>query len=207
MRLLHLLIGWLSGWPVSWLVGWLWVAFFLFWIILAQFNKKASPGAPWRAAWGVRLAVAAVVVFLFLSSHRHAAPHLPLSIDHALALHAGIAGQWLGVGLCLAGFGFAIWARTHLGRNWGMPMSLRQGHELVTSGPYGYARHPIYTGILLAMIGSAIARGLAWLLLFLIFFAYFIVSARIEEKMMLAQFPDAYPAYRRRTKMLIPFVF
>jgi protein-S-isoprenylcysteine O-methyltransferase Ste14 len=207
MRLPHLLFDRVGGWSAGWLVGWLWVAFFLFWLILAQFNKKANPSAPWRTAWGVRLAVAAVAVFLMLSSRRHAVPGPLVSIGRALAIHAGISWQWLGVGLCLVGFGFAIWARMHLGRNWGMPMSLRQGHELVTSGPYAYVRHPIYTGILLAMIGSTIARGLAWLLLFFAFFAYFIVSARIEERMMLAQFPEAYPAYRRRTKMLIPFAF
>jgi protein-S-isoprenylcysteine O-methyltransferase Ste14 len=189
------------------LVGWLWVAFLLYWLILALFNKKASPDAPWRTAWGVRLAVAVVAVLLILSSRRAAAPGLLASIGRVLAIHAGIAAQWLGLGLCLAGFGFAIWARGHLGRNWGMPMSLRQEHELVTSGPYAYARHPIYTGILLAMIGSVLARGPAWLLLFLIAFAYFLYSARTEEKMMLAQFPEAYAAYRRRTRMLIPFVF
>ena len=86
-------------------------------------------------------------------------------------------------------------------------MSLRQGHELVTSGPYALVRHPIYTGIMLAMIGAAVTLSFLWLILFTLYFAYFIVSARTEEKMMLAQFPDTYPAYRRRTKMLIPFVF
>ena len=70
-----------------------------------------------------------------------------------------------------------------------------------------HVRHPIYSGIMLAMIGSALAVGLFWLALFVLYFAYFLVSARTEEKMMLAQFPDAYPAYRRRTKMLIPFLF
>lgn len=129
------------------------------------------------------------------------------SIGRSLPIHVGITGQWVGVWLCVAGIGFAVWARVYLGRNWGMPMSLRQGHELVTSGPYAYVRHPIYTGLMLAMIGSAVTEGLLWLLLFAFYFAYFLVGARTEEKMMVAQFPDAYPAYRRRTKMLIPFVF
>lgn len=187
------------------LVLWLWVAFFICWLILAQFNKKASPGAPWRMAAGVRLAVLLVAVLLVLTSRRQASG-LWASIGVVLSLHAGVAGQWVGLALCLAGFGFAIWARMHLGRNWGMPMSLRQGHELVTSGPYAYVRHPIYTGILLAMIGSTLARGLAWLLPLFLGFVYFLFSARTEEKMMVAQFPDAYPAYRQRTRMLIPFL-
>jgi protein-S-isoprenylcysteine O-methyltransferase Ste14 len=88
-----------------------------------------------------------------------------------------------------------------------MPMSLREGHELVTSGPYAFVRHPIYTGLMLAVVGSALTESLTWLLVFPLYFAYFIISARTEEKMMLAQFPGTYPAYRRRTKMLIPFLF
>lgn len=187
------------------IVGWLWIAFVVLWLILSRFNKRASRSAPW-SGWLVRLAVI-VGVITAISFRRHAiADHLA-SIHRSVPVHLGIPGQWVGVGLCLAGFGFAIWARMHLGRNWGMPMSLRQGHELVTSGPYTYVRHPIYTGIMLAMIGSALTVGLLWMLLFVIYFAYFIFSARTEEKMMLAQFPDAYPAYRRRTKMLVPFVF
>jgi protein-S-isoprenylcysteine O-methyltransferase Ste14 len=187
------------------LVGWLWAAFVLLWLILAQFNKKTGKGTHRRSAWALRLAVI-IGVLVILSSRHHAAAGFLGSLRRAAPLHPGIPGQWVGVGLCLAGFGFAVWARMHLGRNWGMPMSLRQGHELVTSGPYACVRHPIYTGIMLAMVGSALAVGLLWLLLFALYFAYFLFSARTEEKMMLAQFPDTYPAYRRRTKMLIPFV-
>jgi protein-S-isoprenylcysteine O-methyltransferase Ste14 len=187
------------------IVGWLWTAFVLLWLILSRFSKKASRGAPW-SGWGLRLAIIVGVV-VAMSSQRHAiaarlaaaGPHLPFRL--------GVSAQWAGVGLCLVGLGFAVWARAHLGRNWGMPMSLRQGHELVTSGPYTYVRHPIYSGIMLAMIGSALAVSVVWLLLFIVYFGYFIFSARTEEKMMAAQFPDAYPAFRRRTKMLIPFVF
>ena len=188
------------------IVGWLWAAFVLCWLILAQFNKKSTRTASWRPAWALRLAVLVGVLVMVLP-RRHGVAGLFTPIRRAVPLHVGIAGQWMGVGLCLVGFGFAFWARLHIGRNWGMPMSLRQGHELVTSGPYAYVRHPIYTGIMLAMIGSALAVGLPWLLLFVLYFAYFVISARTEEKMMLAQFPDTYPAYRRRTKMLIPFVF
>jgi protein-S-isoprenylcysteine O-methyltransferase Ste14 len=193
-------------WKAPAIVGWLWAAFVLCWLVLAQFNKKARRATSRRTAWALRVAVL-VGVLIVLTPRRPAVRHFLISGSRALPLHVGVAGQWLGVGFCVAGFGFAVWARAHIGRNWGMPMSLRQDHELVTSGPYAYVRHPIYTGLILAMIGSALAVGLLWLLLFALYFAYFIISARIEEKMMLAQFPDAYPAYRRRTKMLIPFVF
>jgi len=185
-------------------IGWLWLAFVVCWLVLALFNKKANRGARW-SGWGARLAIAAgVVLVTWLQRHGAAGPED--SIGRALTLHVGAAGQWLGVALCGAGFALAFWARAHLGRNWGMPMSLRQGHELVTSGPYAYVRHPIYTGIMLAMIGSALAVAFLWLALFALYFAYFLFSARTEEKMMLTQFPAAYPAYRRRTKMLLPFL-
>lgn len=186
-------------------VGGLWIAFALCWLILAQFNKKTSRQSPWLSGWWARLAIV-LGVLIFRSFHHGAFAVRIAPLARPLPLHAGIAGQWVGVGLCVAGFGFAFWARGHLGRNWGMPMSLRQGHELVTSGPYAYVRHPIYTGLMLAMIGSALTLGVISLAIFALCFAYFVFSARTEERMMLAQFPDAYPPYRRRTRMLIPYV-
>lgn len=187
------------------IVGFLWAAFVLCWLVLAQFNKRASR-TPWRATWALRLALLVAVLVVFLP-RRHGVARFFAAMGRNPMLHPGFAGQWAGVALCLVGFGIAFWARAYIGRNWGMPMSLRQDHELVTSGPYAYVRHPIYTGLMLAMIGSALALDVLWLLLFVLYFTYFMVSARTEEKMMLAQFPDAYPAYRKRTKMLIPFVF
>jgi len=196
---------------VASVVACLWAAFVLGWLLLAQFNKKASSTVPWRRrAFGLRLVILLVVLAIALF-RRHTGQRpsagFAASVGRWLSYHPGPVGQWVGVGWVVIGIAFAFWARAHLGRNWGMPMSFRQGHELVTSGPYAYVRHPIYTGLLLATIGTALALGMIGLLFFAVAFAYFVVSARTEEKMMLAQFPDAYPAYRRRTKMLIPFVF
>ena len=114
--------------------------------------------------------------------------------------------QWTGLVLCLAGFLFAIWARLYLGGNWGVPMSLREQHELVTTGPYARVRHPIYSGLLLAGLGTVLTLGMQWLPAMVLVGVFFVLSARTEEKMLSEQFPDAYPSYRRRTKMLIPFV-
>jgi protein-S-isoprenylcysteine O-methyltransferase Ste14 len=184
------------------LISGLWIGFAVIWLVLARFSKKRSKGAPW-SFWGLRLIVlATVVAWLVL---RQLAPQLVGSLGIVPWL-PGLPVQWLGVGLCLAGFALAFWARVHIGRNWGVPMSLRENHELVTSGPYRYVRHPIYSGIMLAMIGTAFATDLAWLALFVIYFVFFLFAARSEEKTMQRQFPEAYSAYRRRTKMLIPFV-
>ena len=87
-----------------------------------------------------------------------------------------------------------------------MPMSQRVEPELVTSGPYRFVRHPIYSGILLALLGTALATNLLGLILVVVLCGYFYYSATVEERNLTAIFPTAYPAYRVSTKMLIPFV-
>lgn len=105
-----------------------------------------------------------------------------------------------------SGLLLAVWARIHLGHNWGMPMTQKQEPELVTDGPYRLVRHPIYTGILLGMVGTGLAISLWWLIACVLIGAYFIHSARVEEGNLMRTFPRQYPSYRARTKMLIPFV-
>lgn len=88
-----------------------------------------------------------------------------------------------------------------------MPMTLKEGHELVTTGPYRYVRHPIYTGMFLAILGSALITGRVFLLILAGMAIYCIYSARTEERLMLEQFPEQYAQYKRRTKAIIPFIF
>src|ERR1700734_46387 len=125
--------------------------------------------------------------------------------------HDGInSDPWrVGLGLFLfaLGLGFAIWARLHIGRNWGTPMSQKDEPELVTSGPYRLVRHPIYSGILLAGVGTAVALSWLWLIAVVLTGIYFTYSATVEERYLTEQFPDAYPAYKHSTKMLVPLVF
>jgi protein-S-isoprenylcysteine O-methyltransferase Ste14 len=178
----------------------LWLALFAIWGVMA-FGAKRSVGA--RAQWkqsGVRLTIA-VLVFAVI--------RIP-GLRHALRsaeplVRAPLAGL-VGLTLCTLGVALAVWARLHLGRNWGPPMSHKADPELVTSGPYALIRHPIYTGFILAALGSAIGENPFWFLLLIVFGGYFIASARREEKLMIEQFPDRYPAYMARTHMLLPFV-
>ena len=86
-------------------------------------------------------------------------------------------------------------------------MSEKVDAELVTTGPYQYIRNPIYSGIMLAAIGTAIAVSWYWLFVVALMSAYFVYSAIVEEHTMERLFPDSYPAYRRSTKKLIPFIF
>lgn len=112
----------------------------------------------------------------------------------------------VGLGLFALGLGFAVWARVHLGRNWGRPMTQKEEPELVTSGPYRLVRHPIYSGILVAGVGTAVAMSWPWLTAVALAGIYFIYSATVEERYLTGQFPNDYPPYKRSTKMLMPFV-
>jgi protein-S-isoprenylcysteine O-methyltransferase Ste14 len=104
------------------------------------------------------------------------------------------------------GIVLAIWARVQLGRNWGMPMTRKAEPELVTSGPYRFVRHPIYSGLLAAVLGTALVTDLIGLIIVAILGGYFYYCASVEEKILTTTFPTAYPAYRTSTKMLIPFI-
>jgi protein-S-isoprenylcysteine O-methyltransferase Ste14 len=169
----------------------MWVAFTAYWSI-AAFSAKAGTHTGFHA--GIRLVIA-VAVIAIVRVLRPGSLHI-----HSIVV-AGV-----GVAVEAVGFAVAVWARIHLGRNWGMPMTVKQDPELVTTGPYARVRNPIYSGLLLALIGTALAINLTVLIAVVAFGAYFVVSARVEDRNLARLFPDTYPAYRDRTKMLIPYV-
>jgi protein-S-isoprenylcysteine O-methyltransferase Ste14 len=168
-----------------------WVLFWVGWLASAA-TAKAGTRARVRVRSPGLIAVILVVVLTRIFRGG--------SSVHEVALRV------VGAALFAAGLGLAVWARVHLGRNWGMPMSQKDEPELVTSGPYSRVRHPIYSGILLAMLGTALSAELYWLIVMAVLGFYFLYAASVEERDMAATFPSAYPPYRARTKMLIPFV-
>lgn len=109
--------------------------------------------------------------------------------------------------LTAAGLLFSVWARWHLGRNWSGTVTIKEDHELITTGPYAIVRHPIYTGILLAFVGSAAAIG-EWRGIIGVALAFFsfLFKLRIEERWMRERFGDAYGDYSRGVAALVPFV-
>jgi protein-S-isoprenylcysteine O-methyltransferase Ste14 len=182
-----------------WIIAGLWLLFVAYWAVAAVGVKRSAGRRSWRSEIGLRLVVILLIAALVQS--RPLRQFLAQTQRHVS--HSGILG-WIGVALCLLGFGLAISARRNLGRNWGLPMSRKEQPELVTSGPYALIRHPIYTGLSLAMLGSAIVLNISWLLLLVPVGAYFVYSARREETVMLQLFPEQYAAYRGRTGMLAP---
>lgn len=115
---------------------------------------------------------------------------------------------WIGAPLAIAGILITFWARFHLADNWSASVTLKQDHELVRTGPYRYVRHPIYTGALVAVLGTAFAIGqLRGLFAFALTFFAFWYKSGLEEKLMIENFGDTYRKYRASVKRLIPFVF
>jgi len=184
------------------IIAGLWVLFVAYWAVAAVGAKHNAGSRLWRGGIGLRL----VLILLIAVLARSPALREFLAETQRAASHSDLLG-WTGVVLCGLGFGLAISARWYLGRNWGMPMSRKEQPELVTSGPYAHIRHPIYTGLILAMLGSAIGVNIFWALMLVPVGGYFIYSARREEAVMLQLFPDRYAAYMARTGMLAPRLF
>ena len=171
-------------------IGGAWLVFWIYWIASASGSKESVPGG-----WRTRLTGVSVVgVFLIAGVLRG-----------ALAVHSVILAA-IGAVLFACGIALAVWARLHLGRNWGMPMTQRAEPELVTSGPYRFVRHPIYSGLLTAMLGTALVNNLLGLIVVAVLVGYFYYCGIVEVRNLAATFPTAYPEYARRTKMLIPFL-
>jgi protein-S-isoprenylcysteine O-methyltransferase Ste14 len=177
------------------IIGAGWLVFWLYWFAMAVTAKAGR--SRWTRFAAVRVGLILVVLLLIRL--------------RAVKGNGGAAtsNPWLlGIGLAVfvLGLALAVWARVYIGRNWGMPMSQKADPELVTTGPYRRIRHPIYSGIILGMVGTAIAVSIYWLIAVAILGAYFLFSAVVEERNMTKLFPDAYPAYKHATKMLIPYV-
>jgi protein-S-isoprenylcysteine O-methyltransferase Ste14 len=170
-----------------------WLAFWIYWLVASANTKRGT--TRWGQFAGFRVGIVLVVLLV-----------LRLGLVKG---HAGVSNPWLwaiGLALLVLGLGLAVWARVYIGRNWGMPMSRKDEPELVTTGPYHSVRHPIYSGMILGMIGTAIAVSWYWVIAVVLMGAYFIYSAVQEERYMTEQFPATYPDYKRSTKMLVPFI-
>jgi protein-S-isoprenylcysteine O-methyltransferase Ste14 len=168
-----------------------WIVFWVYWLASA-FGVKEGRRSRRRVPLN---GLAALSVFLLVRVFR----------GGSLAVHSPVLGA-IGAVVFAGGIALATWSRVQLGRNWGMPMTQKAEPELVTSGPYRFVRHPIYSGLLAGLLGTALVTNLIGLIVVAILGAYFYYCASVEERNLTATFPTRYPAYRTSTKMLIPFV-
>jgi protein-S-isoprenylcysteine O-methyltransferase Ste14 len=118
------------------------------------------------------------------------------------------AAKVIGVVITFLGLGFAVWARVHLGKYWSGNVTIKVEHKLIRTGPYKWVRNPIYTGIIIAVVGSVIADGQILALLSIVCIVIgFLIKIRMEEKFLLEEFGEAFIQYKKEVKSLIPFVY
>lgn len=177
------------------IIGGSWIAFFIAWSVLAMVYGGSAQRSFSPAARVLRLLML-VAFFLGIYYGQRLQPFGEYAANVAVA----------GAALCVLGLLFAIWARVALGRSWGMPMTIHADPELVTSGPYRYVRHPIYTGLSAMLIGTSLVYPVAALPCAATI-AYSVYSARREERDMEQRFSESYREYKRKSKFLVPFVF
>lgn len=182
------------------LIGVLWIAWLAYWGVASIGTKttvRVQRGLA-RTLYLVPLIVAALLLFEPL--------RLGAVLDARIYARSPEAAL-IGLIVVAIGLAFAVWARLHLGTNWSGEVTIKKDHELVQSGPYRLVRHPIYTGLTLALLGTAVALG-EWrgLLAVIIAAASFWWKLNLEERWMMEIFGDEYRQYQSRTAALIPFL-
>jgi protein-S-isoprenylcysteine O-methyltransferase Ste14 len=194
------------GIPIAWA---LWV---LIWLITGLRTKPTIRQESAATRFAYLLPIFASILLFAFAKRSHlgqalnaAGPPLSWLFARFIRFYPGVV--WIGAPLVLVGLLFATWARFHLGANWSSTVTLKEDHELIRTGPYRFVRHPIYTGILLAVAGSACAIG-QWrgVLAFALTLGGLLYKSQVEERLMLATFGDTYRRYRSEVKRLIPFV-
>ena len=179
-------------------LGWIWGIFGAYWLSAGWSNKaeQTSESPVYRI---VRLALLAITFTLLFGRWtavgilgRHLLPAMP-SIEY------------LGFALAVAGIALALWARVHLGQFWSDKVVLKVDHQLVRTGPYAFLRHPIYSGVLLGVAGTAVLLG-EWrgVLAFVILLTNYWVKAKREDQILAGAFPTTFIDHKHQAGFLIP---
>lgn len=181
-------------------IQWIWIAVGIVWLFGVFTAKRAARSEP-AGSRLAQLGIMAPAFALLFSSRLRVGPLAWRFVPDA----PGIA--WAGLAVTAAGCAFAVWARLMLGGNWSATVTVKHDHRLIRKGPYTIVRHPIYSGALLGLLGTALAwgevRGLIGLAMACIGWR---LKSRVEEAFMIEQFGDEYARYQREVKALIPFL-
>jgi protein-S-isoprenylcysteine O-methyltransferase len=186
---------------LRWVLGPIWIAVVVIWVAAAFGTKRAVK----RQSYVTRLVETCCMLAAFnLLFNPNPWPGV---LRQRIVPDEPLYG-WLSLLITCAGIAFTLWARFFLGRNWSGTVTVKENHELMRSGPYGIVRHPIYAGLSLAFLGTAIGfgelRGLIGLPILVFGWKY---KANVEERFMTEQFGEQYRRYRSEVKGLIPFVW
>ena len=174
-----------------------WGAFTLVWLVGAVYTANRGPAERSHARFGSGTIIVAVIMWVIL--------HVWPAHDWRSLIVQAAWVRILGLVILAGSTAFAIWARGVLGTMWSMGPMVKEEHKLRTEGPYGITRHPIYTAMLGMVLGTSLLVGVGhWAPLFPVSLVVLEVKIYLEERLMLATFPDDYPQYRRRVPQLIP---
>jgi protein-S-isoprenylcysteine O-methyltransferase Ste14 len=177
-----------------------WVILGLFWSVSAFFQKRVSKDVNHLERF-MQIFYMVIPIILLIKYDF-------FNLLEIVIVRTTLFVNIISIFLCILGLGVALYARITLRGNWSAKVVLKKEHELVSDGPYRFVRHPIYTGLLLLYLGSALAVGrVAGLIGFLMLFCGLYIKLRLEEKLMIKHFHEKYKEYMKRTKMLIPYVF
>lgn len=184
--------------PTQTILGWLWALMGVYWLVSASRTKKTevNEAQGWRL---MRLTLLGVVFTLLLTDRLRFGPLAARFVPEISWI------RWIGIALTVAGLVLCVWARQHLGEYWSDKVVLKVDHALIRSGPYAFLRHPIYSGVLLGIAGSALAIG-EWrgLLALLVMTINYCVKARREDRILSGKFGDAFEEHKRRAGFLLP---
>ncbi len=180
------------------ILNWMWGALGLYWLGAALRTKKSATDEA-GALRILRLLILAVTFILLLSNWLRIGPLAWRFVPET------VLGKALGIGLTAAGILLCVWARLHLGRYWSDRVVLKVDHQLIRNGPYAYVRHPIYSGVLLGIAGTALAigewRGVVALAVLGINYS---AKAKREERILASSFGAVFTEYKRKTGFLLP---
>jgi protein-S-isoprenylcysteine O-methyltransferase Ste14 len=180
------------------LLGWIWAIFGAYWVS-AGWGKKAEQTSESPVYRLVRLAILAITFTLLFGSWtaigllgRHFLPATP-------------SFEYLGFALAVLGMALAMWARIHLGQFWSDKVVLKVDHQLIRTGPYASLRHPIYSGVLLGVAGTAVLLG-EWrgVLAFIILLTNYWVKAKREDQILAGAFPSTFSDHKNQAGFLLP---
>ena len=179
--------------------GYFWLAWLIYWYVAGRSasRSKFAESIPSRLTHVLPLLLGLYLIF-YGTGFRGPRHHL----------YNGEVVRWFDMSLTAAGLCFTVWARTNLGRNWSGFVTLKKDHKLIRTGPYKFVRHPIYTGLLMAAIGSAFvaSRPAAVVGVCLVLVA-FLIKIRHEESLLTQEFGYEYRTYKSEVAALIPFVY
>jgi len=191
--------GWTATWPTQ-LLALIWIAWLVSWVVGSFFSGRTEK----RVMTGDSLAFhLPIIVGAVLMT-----PWTAQILGERPLWNVGKGGIYLLEGLTVAGTLFTWWARIHLGRFWSNAITRKEGHRVIDTGPYGLVRHPIYTGLLVGLLGTALAIGAPYgFIATALILVGLIIKLHVEEERMRDTFRTDYEAYSRRSARLIPGVY